>query len=105
MKMIFEGGEGRYFSYEGVNYLISDDHVDGEPSIYAEVFVPDGASDEYGYLTMKDAILSKVPAEIAKSLTWFYRDDEDLPEDAHAKCDVFLDIDIDDGEIRFQGTV
>jgi hypothetical protein len=103
MKMIFEGGEGRYFSYKGVNYLISDERTDGEPVIYAEVLVPDNAFDEYGYQTMKDAVLSRLPAETAKSLTWFYGDDEDLPDDAHAECEVFVDLDV--GETRFRGII
>ena len=101
MKIEFFGGEGR--QYADVNYLISSDHVDGEPSIYAEVSIPYGASDEYGYLTMKQAIISKISKETAQSLEWFYDDSEDLPDDADAACDVFVDIDC--GDDCFQGFV
>ena len=36
--------------------------------------------------------------------TWlYYCHTEDLPDDAHAECEVFMDIDI--GETRFQGLI
>lgn len=86
MKMYFYGGEGRHFP-GGVNYLISNDH-----SIYAEVAVPEGASEDYGYLDMKGAILHELEKKgIALDIEWPY--EEDLPEVADPDCEVFVDID------------
>ena len=93
MRMIqFLGGEGR--CYKSVNYLIGEDR-EKEISIYAEVEAPEGASDDYGYLTMKKAIIQCLPAEVLEQIEWFYDNDEYLPEDASADCDVYLDCDFE----------
>ena len=89
MEMQFLGGEGRRF--KSVNYMICKD---GDVSIYAEVEVPENASEDYGYLTMKDEILRRLPEDVANSIVWFYDDDSCLEEDAKADCDVFVDIDL-----------
>lgn len=89
MEMQFFGGEGRRF--KSVNYMICKD---GDVSIYAEVEVPENASEDYGYLTMKDEIIRRLPEDVAKSIEWFYDDDSRLEEDAKADCDVFVDIDL-----------
>lgn len=87
MKMNFYGGEGRHFP-GGVNYLISEDHA-----IYAEVAVPEGASEDYGYVTMQKAILAALKKkEVSIDIEWPY-DEGEYPGDANADCEVFLDID------------
>lgn len=92
MMIQFFGGEGR--CYKSVNYLIGEDR-EKEISVYAEVEVPEGASDDYGYLTMKKAIIQCLPAEVLEQIEWFYDNDEYLPEDASADCDVFVDCDFE----------
>lgn len=92
MMIQFFGGEGR--CYKSVNYLIGEDK-EKEISIYAEVEVPEGASEEYGYLTMKKAIIQCLPAEVLKQIEWFYNNDECLEADASADCDVYLDCDFE----------
>ena len=89
MEMQFFGGEGRRF--KSVNYMICKD---GDVSIYAEVEVPEGASDDYGYLTMKHELIRRLPEDVAKSIEWFYDNDNCLEDDARADCDVFVDIDL-----------
>ena len=89
MEMQFLGGEGRRF--KSVNYMICKD---GDVSIYAEVEVPENASEDYGYLTMKDEILRRLPEDVANSIVWFYDNDDCLEDDARANCDVFVDIDL-----------
>lgn len=88
----FFSGEGRYFT-GGVNYLISDDKT-----IYAECAVPEGATDDYGYLTMKKGIINTLGLRGVGTddIEWFYDDDRYLEEDADAECEVFLDIDIEE---------
>lgn len=76
----FESGEGRDIQ-GAVNYLICPDI----PELYAEIAVPDGASDDYGYLTLKARILGQAEdAGIsAETLTFWYDGQEDkLAEDA-----------------------
>lgn len=86
MRMIFEAGSGRHFQ-GGVNYLISEDR-----RIYAECAVPDGASEDYGYLTMKQAIL----AAGVSGLVFPYDGQESwLDADAAADCEVYTDIEED----------
>lgn len=89
MEMQFFGGEGRRF--KSVNYMICKD---GDVSIYAEVEVPENASEDYGYLTMKDEIIRRLPEDVANSIVWFYDNDDCLEDDARAGCDVFVDIDL-----------
>lgn len=56
MKIQFEAGTGNHFP-GGVNYLISEDRT-----MYAECAVPEGASDDYGYMTMKAALIEAYKA-------------------------------------------
>ena len=84
-KIQFEAGEGKHF--DGVNLLRGE--ADGY-SIYAEVEVPEGASEDYGYLTMKRAILEKLPE--LKADFWYDGQEEFLAEDAEADAEVYLDI-------------
>ena len=85
MKITFEAGQGRHFE-GGVNYMVSEDG-----RIYAECLVPEGASEDYGYLTMKAEILKQADAD---GLTFWYDGQEDLLEaDASADCEVYTEID------------
>ena len=66
------------------------------PVIMAEVEVPEGASEDYGYLTMKEAILAhkdQIPADVFERLEFQYDGQEQyLAEDASAECEVDLTI-------------
>ena len=44
---------------------------------------------------MKKAIIQCLPAEVLEQIEWFYDNDEYLPEDASADCDVYLDCDFE----------
>lgn len=78
----FESGEGRDVS-GAVNYLVCLDH----PDLYAEIAVPDGASDDYGYLALKDQIIDQATAAgIDRSALEFWYDGQEdkLAPDASA---------------------
>ena len=63
--------------------------------ITASVKVPDGASEDYGYLTMKNVILDELDfREISTDEVTFQYDGQEqfLAEDAFADTDVTLDI-------------
>lgn len=78
----FESGEGRDVS-GAVNYLVCLDN----PDLYAEIPVPDGASDDYGYLALKDQILDQAAAAgIDRSALEFWYDGQEqyLSQDASA---------------------
>lgn len=81
----FEAGQGQHF--DGVNLLMGE--VDGY-HVYAEVEVPEGASEDYGYITMKKAVLEKLPD--LKAIFWYDGQEQFLAEDADADCEVYLDI-------------
>lgn len=69
-----------------------------ERVIVAYCPVPDDASEMYGYLTLKRAIIADLEAHgySADTAQWHWQADEsDLPEDAAADCEVTLDIDYD----------
>ena len=85
----FEAGEGRHFG-GAVNFLISEDHA-----IYAECAVPDGASEDYGYLTMTRALRDRLGSEADRYAFWYDGQEDRLEADASADCDVYIDIDID----------
>lgn len=89
MKIQFEAGEGRNFS-GAANYLISEDG-----SIYAECLVPEGASEDYGYLTMKQAILDSYTGRDSL-IFWYDGQEQHLNPDASAKTKVYLDIEPSD---------
>ncbi len=88
-KVQFMAGEGRNFQ-GGVNYLVSDDG-----RIYAEVKVPEDASDDYGYLTMAYAIQEKAD-QIGLDLNdyefWYDGQEDSLEADADAECEVYLEV-------------
>ena len=82
MKMQFEAGEGKHFS-GAVNFVFGN-------GIYAEIEVPEGASEDYGYITMKRAIMERCPDLGAE---WMYDGQEQfLAPDAAADADVYVDV-------------
>lgn len=86
MRMIFEAGSGRHFQ-GGVNYMISEDR-----RIYAECAVPDGACEDYGYLTLKRAILA---AGVTGLVFPYDVQARWLDADAAAECEVYTYIEED----------
>ena len=99
--MQFEKGDGAHFSGETVNYLINVNEID-RYKIYAECPVPDEASDDYGYLTMKNAIVNYFKRENVllpepKFRFWYDGQEDKLAEDANANCDVYLYVNYDVG--------
>lgn len=80
----FEAGQGLHAS-GGVNYMCCPDL---HPDIYAEIEVPDGASDDYGYLFLKQEIIKQASAAgIDRSQLVFWYDDgqeDKLSPDASA---------------------
>lgn len=90
MKVQFEAGNGTHFT-GSVNYLISEDR-----RLYAECPVPEGASDDYGYLTMKAALIDAVKAaggDPAELVFWYDGQEQYLAADAAADCEVYADTD------------
>ena len=90
MKIQFEAGMGNH--YEGsVNYLISDDRT-----LYAECAVPDRASDDYGYMTMKAALIEAYKAaggDPADLEFWYDGQEQYLEADAYVDCEVYTEVD------------
>ena len=83
----FEAGTSRH-SNDGVNFLMGE--VDGI-ILYAECVVPDGASEDYGYLDLKDDILRQATEEgiDTRQLEFWYDGQEaKLADDARANCEV-----------------
>lgn len=93
IKIQFFSGIGNHF--EGpVYYLIAA--YPAKEKIYAECAAPDGASDEYGYLTMKAALIKayKAAGGDPEALEFWYDGQEQyLAPDASADCEVYTDID------------
>lgn len=77
----FCAGEGRKF--DGVNYLLSKDG-----KLYAEVKVPEGASDDYGYLTMVRALKD----HSVGYRFWYDGQEDNLADDADADCEVYVEV-------------
>ena len=90
MKIQFEAGNGTHFS-GSVNFLTNEDR-----SLYAECQVPEGASDDYGYITLKNAMIDAVmtaggdPDELE---FWYDGQENLLAPDATAPCEVYVEID------------
>lgn len=75
-KMQFEAGSG-------VNFIRGNGY-------YAEIEIPEGASEDYGYLTMKAALIDKYPE--TAGFEWWYDGQEDrLEADAAAAGKVYTD--------------
>lgn len=90
MRIQFEAGNGTHFS-GSVNFLASEDR-----SLYAECQVPEGASDDYGYITMKNTMIDAVKVAGGDPATlefWYDGQEQLLNPDAAAPCEVYVDID------------
>ena len=55
--------------------------------------VPEGASEDYGYLTMKTAILAAYTGDPATLEFWYDGQEQYLAPDAAADCKVTVEID------------
>ena len=87
IKLSLEAGTSRHGDH-GVNYLLG---CDGTHTLYAETPVPDGCSDDYGYMALKADILKQAEERglPADSLSFWYDGQEDmLEEDARADCEI-----------------
>lgn len=94
INVMFSAGEGREF-VGGCNWLMSDDR-----KIYAEVELPADATTEnteedFGYLTMMEAIREKVPAEVLANYEFFYGPDFEFSADASADARVYVEYEED----------
>lgn len=92
MPIQFEAGNGRHFR-GNVNFLISKNN-----SLYAECPVPDGASDDYGYVTMLTALVEaykNVGGDPDNIEPWYTtRDERNLNADAWADCEVYTEVEL-----------
>lgn len=90
MYLQFESGEGRYFN-GGVNFIKGYDVATGE-EVYAEIATPEDCSEDYGYLTMKKAILKTLKdCGFKRKLRSHYDGQEQfLSEDADVDADVYV---------------
>jgi hypothetical protein len=80
----FEAGQGNHFG-GGVNFML---YQDDSCKLYAEVAVPEEASEDYGYLAMKKALL---PLALKHGIGFAYDGQDDaLAEDAN-DGDVYMD--------------
>ena len=91
IRISFEAGTARYGNH-GVNYMISDPNAKMDPPLYAEIKVPEDASEDYGYFTLKDAIIAQADArgiyEFELSFWYSAEDEENLEDDAHASGEI-----------------
>ena len=97
MNIQFAAGEGIHFSGP-VNYLIDTEAIGGRYSIYAECLWPDGTQEDYGYITLKKAILDEMEKRNLKTddfSFWYDGQEQFLSDDANADCEVYVDITID----------
>lgn len=85
MEINYYYGQGRHFDV--ASYLISKDH-----SIYAECAVPEGASEDYGYLTMKKAIIAEMEKRGMDTSIIDWPCNDELLEDDAADGEAFVDI-------------
>lgn len=65
------------------------------PGITAKAWcpVPEGASDDYGYLTLKQAIINAFPGNPDRLHFWYDGQEDKLAPDASADCTVYTDFD------------
>lgn len=105
-RITFEAGTGRHFK-GGVNFLWYEDE---NVRIYAECAVPEGASEDYGYVALKAEVEDWVINNGIGSLPIPYQYDGQeayLMGDAFADCEVYLDCTLfnddydDDDECRY----
>ena len=85
IKISFEAGEGKHFP-GAVNFMKASDD-----SIYAECEVPNGAEEDYGYMSMRDRIIAACGSD--KQLSFWYDGQERfLSDDAYVNCQVYMEI-------------
>ena len=71
MKIQFEAGTNA--NGRGINYLICMDDKD----LYAEIEVPEGASEDFGYFVLKQEIIAKAAEKGIGDLEFWYDGQED----------------------------
>lgn len=78
IRINFEAGASRIGSH-AVNFMTPAPGANS-PDLYAEIQVPDGAEEEYGYLALKQEILHQASAQNipAEALRFWYDNQEDL---------------------------
>ena len=78
IRINFEAGTSRNGSH-AVNFMMPAPGANS-PDLYAEIPVPDGAEDDYGYLTLKQDILRQAVAQNipAEALSFWYDGQENL---------------------------
>ena len=83
------------FEAENENNILFGE--DEKVKVYAEVKVIDGCSEDYGYLSMKKAILKEANKKGINTADWlFWYDDQEkfLENDADINTNVTVDIEI-----------
>lgn len=78
IRINFEAGTSRNGSH-AINFMTPAPGANS-PDLYAEIPVPDGAEEDYGYLTLKQEILRQAAAQNipAEALSFWYDGQEDL---------------------------
>lgn len=78
IRINFEAGTSRSGSH-AVNFMMPAPGANS-PDLYAEIPVPEGAEEDYGYLTLKQEILRQASAQNipAEALSFWYDGQEDL---------------------------
>ena len=100
-KIQFESGTGIYFN-AGVNYMTGEND---DVSIYAEIAVPENTTEDFGYVTMKNAIITaadKAGIDISGFTFWYDGQEQHLAPDASAKASVYVEIDTDDDSVEME---
>lgn len=91
MKLEFLAGDGVYFN-GGVNYLVAEED---DVRIYAEIPVTEGSSEDFGYITMKNAVMHYLGNMGIKPLEFWYDGQEKiLAPDARADGKVYVEIEL-----------
>lgn len=88
MKIQFEAGISRHGNAP-VNYLIGIDQECPDTTLYAEITVPEGASEDYGYLALKAEVQKQAAAAgIADLEFWYDNQEQYLAPDAAAQGEI-----------------
>lgn len=97
IKITFEAGTSRNGDH-GVNYMMPAPGADS-PELYAEIPVPEGADEEYGYLTLKDEIIRQAVAQNIDpaTLAFWYDGQENLLSSAARATAGAKSISLDNG--------
>lgn len=97
IKITFEAGTSRNGDH-GVNYMMPAPGANS-PELYAEIPVPEGADEEYGYLTLKDEIIHQAVAQNIDpaTLAFWYDGQEHLLSSAARATTGAKSISLDNG--------